>query len=565
MTIGLPAVGTLKYNGYTFDGTSKVTVRIEFVKDEAQRTIIYHKHVITVRATIGGITQSPSGAPIATDETMEDIRARLGEQGAILEFTNRGFGEDLIVNKRGGIFDVKWGPVPEILMWEPIGSNNACEIEWQVTVHVPHCVKGKVRTKGIMATNYEVVFEIDRRGATTRTITGYLEIAQTRNKRKIPDTADAYREVIAPEPPAGYRVGFERTTSQWNVSKDKSRVDFTVIDRQIPSPNAYPRGAIEISAKHRVVQRRKSMRPRNVITVDIERATDISGSMTWMIFLQLVGQRIKHAQRKGSVLIIDEVSVEEDIFGYESSFRVSYQYTSCLKDLIGNSGLWMPVEGTDWGLWRASMASTMFNHTGSAGLRNYAANDAIIDLCGVSTSALNAPVRSTREQTVRASTIENKKPPAKESWYEYDAAIIPYRERPVVRQSILQPEESYIPGGMTESEAASLDFNFGAAGGTSDIMQTGGRPRYGARFVGSALRVGHKIPRPALRTIGGQTAQETRGAFLLRPVSNLLGIPLWSAKWVIDYVLSNSPGKVTPPDKLDECISGKKADKTNQR
>ena len=219
--VGMATVGTLSYNGVDFDGSSKVTVQVDPVKDESGRTVLYHRHTLNVSATIADND--------STDGDMRLIRQRLGEQGAELIFINRGFGDDLIVNSPGGtVRDVKWGPIPEVISWKPIGSLRACEIEWRVTTCVPVCSSTSGMYSGIITINYDMAWSISEKGYTTRTITGYLEIAMTRSGRSAPDTADRYRDKITPTVP----TRFKRSQS-WTLSKDKSRLDFSIVDKEV--------------------------------------------------------------------------------------------------------------------------------------------------------------------------------------------------------------------------------------------------------------------------------------------------------------------------------------------
>ncbi len=243
----LATIGTLSYNGYTFDGASGVKVSVEFVKDDAERTIIYSRHTIEVHTFISDA--------VSTDSQLENIRARLNHQGQALTFVNKGFGDDLIVNANGGagIRDVKWGPIPEMLYWEPVGSAGACEMIWKVVTCVPCCGHGlSDRTTGVMAFNFGVDVAIDIRGLSTRTIDGYIEIAQTRGAGKtIPDSADNYRFMIQPDLPNGFQR--EQT---WSISASKSRVNFTITDRQLPTKNPYPQLVTNIRGNHRSAWRR---------------------------------------------------------------------------------------------------------------------------------------------------------------------------------------------------------------------------------------------------------------------------------------------------------------------
>jgi len=533
----MTTLGTLEYGRgnrtYTFDASSKVTVQSEMVQDEAERTIIYQRQTITVRATVADNA--------GTDNSLEDIKAILGEQGSGLRFINRGFGNDVIVNLPGGVDDLKFGPTPKILMWEPIGNSLACEIEWQVVIHVAHCAGNGTRDTGLLAFNYEVDFDIDG-GNTTRTIRGYLEIAQTRKGRRAPKSADLQRYLIKP----GLPDGFERKSS-FNLTKDKSRLNFTVTDTQIASKFAFPVNVRQADGQHRVAwtrNNRGATQLRNTISMDLELVPGVSQAVAWQIFGNIVKKRVERAKKNYKLpVLLDEITATESIWGRSSSFTCSYRILkTCGKCLTEHSGLWQPID-TNWRRWKLSMAS-VFNERGHAGL-GWGGNDAIIDLCGPeqSMSQLSPSETPDEPQQQQKSVFSNDYPPPDTSYLDYTQAIVPERDRPVQRQSILQVPESssdLIGSDLTER----TPFNFGPRGGTSDIIQEGGRSRYSVQLVGSGKRAGYQIPRPSLESLGSQTAVETNFKMFQTIVGNWLGVPIYQAYWVGSYDLGNGPGAV---------------------
>lgn len=535
-------VGTLIYNDYEFDASSKVTVQSEMVQDEAQRTVTYQRQTITVRATIANDN--------STDTDLETVKALLGEQGAGLRFVNRGFGDDVLINVPGGVKDLKFGPVPKILSWEPIGSHNACEIEWQVVIHVPHCAH-TVRRKGVLAFNYEVDFSIDR-GNTTRTISGYLEIAQTRNARRAPECADLYRDLLRP----GLPDGFDRKHN-YRISKDKSRLDFTITDTQVNSKFAYPAGVISATGRHRVSWSRNNRGAttlRNSISMELEMVPGVSQAQAWAIFGQIVKKRIDWAKRQNRLpVLLDELIAEEDIWGRSSSFSVGYRVLrTCGACLAKHAGLWQPID-TDWRRWRLSMAS-IFNERGHAQL-GWPSGDAIIDLCGqVSPIAQADYSRTPAEPRVAlAAVFKNDYPPPDTSYIKYEQTLVPMRERPVQRQSYLQETEasSDLIGSDPEERTP---FNFGNTGGTSDTIQEGGRSRYSVQLVGSGQRAGYPIPRPSLESIGRQSATETMFKMMQSVVGNWFGVPIYQGYWVGNYIVGNGPGEVKLEPNIKEKV-----------
>ena len=540
--VGLPATGELRYNDFLFDGASHITVEVEYLYDEADRTVTGQQHTITVEAVIAN-----DGTAGDLDVDMENIRRRLGQAGRALYFRQKGFGNDLIVNV-GTVRDIKNGPKPRILLWLPIGDDKACQITWQVVTVVPICEGGGRRFEGVSALNYSVSYDINKLGDTTRTLAGYIAVAQVGGA-----TADRARDAFAPLP----IEGFEREQS-WVGNFDKSRVDFTIVDRQIPSPNPYPARMTAVSGRHRVSwgRGRNGAKFFNNISMALSPEAGLSGSEAWLIFLTVVTNRINWAKRRNQKVFIDSLDVEEDLFGRPQSFQIRYRVLGCIRDFVGDMGLWQPI-GTDWRVWVQSLTGSVFNNRGSAGLVDIGADDAVVSLCGpnpvVSPNNLIRPPRLSSYKTAR---IVNEKPSAEQSWLQYDSHICTYRRRPVTRQSILQVSDLDEGGWELDSgRPPSNPANYGSGSeNIDDVIQTGGSSRYGTIISGRAMRAGHKIPRPTLVTAGGREATERSGFFMQRVVGNFFGLAVYQALWWIDYYLGGAPGAVQPPDDHKEWV-----------
>jgi hypothetical protein len=526
----LPATGTqLSYNGVTFDGSTRVKLQNEYVSDDANRTTVYQRVTLTARAIVavqGG-----------TNTTLEEMRHKLGASGGALVFTGHGFGSDLTINTVQGKRDVKWGPHPKVLSWESIGSYNACEVEWQVVTCITPCAQSP--STGIMAINYDVAYKIDDRGYTKRVIDGYVEIAQTRDGRSVPATADAYRDVIAPTLPEGFA-----REQDWNLSLDKSRLDFSITDSEIPSPNPYPVGVVKISGSHRMRVPKSMATSKCSLTTRIEMARDQPVSLAYAIFSTIVTDRLNLLIAAGKKFIIDDLSIEEELFSREVSCSINYRLLSKISNLLQDSTLWTPL-GTDWTLWQVSMQNC-FRNRGHAGLAHLAANDAIVDLCGgQGTIAWNAQQNLVNTQLPQPqTTLKNQQPAPDQSWLKYRSQIVTGRDRPVIRQAVLQTPDN-VSLSTSPNDTGGLDF--GQSGGTDDVLQQSGRSRLYASLVGSAMRAGYPIPKPSVTAIGSQTPVEASAKFVQQIISNSLGIPIYGAAWTINYLLPNSPGTVKPP------------------
>ncbi len=547
--VGNSATGTCSYNGYTFDGARTIKVQSEPARDEANRTVIYVKHTVTVDAYIAG----------SVDLTMETIRRALTHDGQQFIFINEGFGTNLIVNgpQGSGMRDVMWGPKTNLIAWESVGDNQACHVVWQVTVCVPECINASYT--GIMALNFDINYDIDEMGDTTRTIAGYVQIAQTWNgtNRTPTDTADAYWEKIKPEAPNG----FHRKKSR-HLSKDKSRLDFTIVDREIPSNNPYPAGATFIEGRHSVRWTRGNHATgyRNVISMRITPRKGFTGSVAWAIFVAIVQKRLKAAITAKRWFVIDDISVEEDIFGRPCSFNIGWQNLSTVKELIGdasadpkdaeavgkearnvignllsNNSLFQPI-GTNWQQWKQSLALDTFAPRGHAGLSNSNYNDAIVDLCGgAKTLVAELGATVTQAKTATAS-LQNVTPPRENSWINFKNDIVPEQHNLSVQHAPLQEVPSQ--GGQNYP-----------SGNNPAIIQVRGAPHYVYYMTGHCTRAGYPIDRPSITSIGGQAVTPYgKGRFRTWCHGVFFGLPVYKAIWHLAYVTTDPIQNPNAPD-----------------
>lgn len=543
--------GVFEYNNYTFDGSAEVTCRVDFIKDEAARTIIYQQTTIFVRFFVNG----GSGC----DDELKSIRALLGTAGQPLTFVGWGFGNDLLVNQPGGggLRDVKWGPMPSELEANPVGSDKTWECRWSVVVCVPVCTSLAAHVStGVMAMNFGVTFGIDKQGMTTRTISGYMEIAQTRITGgaavaalgNVPDTVDAYRHLV--QPPA--IPGYTRETS-WSIDYSKSRVDFTITDTQIPSRNPWPAGVTNITGDHRSSYRRgkrQTLRRFHSIDVDIELAPGVSTLLAYRIFDQIVTSRMAAARREAKYLMLDSLDEKEELFGYGMSFSIGYRATLDLPKLFTIINYPALSTNADWPRWLASLTH-VYDNRGISGLRLIPGNDAIVDLCVVAPPLLvNAGLKAPPSQPGSAGFFQfkNQQPPPQHSYLDYRVQLRSDSQNPTTRQPIVQqPQQQQ---GATNPYGTG-GANVGSPSQTDDVIQQGGASRHSVSLVGYAMRAGYEIMRPSLVSVGSQSPTEVAAQFMCESLGNRFGIPIFAAAWKIDYLLKNAPGLIHPPQNLE--------------
>jgi hypothetical protein len=426
MTDELPQIGTNSYNGVFFSVNTETLncSGLPVMDQQARRTVSYVVWRLHIKTTV--IAELGSN----TDLTLDDIRNRLTTAGGALEYADKGFG-DLTVNigdtgpNKSTKRDVKWGPIPLLVSWKPIASNRAAEVQWMVEVAVPQCDHAVFQGQ-LMAYNYSVRYTQDGQGYTTRTITGYIEIPMTRkavDDRSIPDNVDNYWPEIYPlcpgedpnddpdNPTTG--LGWKRMARDRIVSPDRRRLDFTVVDEEMPIP--LQPDVTDCKASHIVYNSGNSIwgRYHNTLQATYMLSKKVSKDVAWTRFVELANARMSSSssfmnidpERVAAMMIPTNFVLEEpDIFGRPAA-RFLYSWTSVynISHILQQSGLWTPLDKdlnlkdpqgnpyvlpatATYSLWKASMKDVLFGRKskapyGIAQATSDETDEIIVDLC----------------------------------------------------------------------------------------------------------------------------------------------------------------------------------------
>lgn len=227
----LPDIGTLSYNGCTFSPLFTTEVSGQMVKDDATRTVKCTEYSITVD---GYVTLPDRAASVSP--TMVKLRTLLEQQGGALVYKGRGM--DLTVNPAGAVAgatkDVAWGPVPEVLEFQPLGGGLSAKVRWRCKTRVPEMpslVAGMPTVgKGaaavpLMQFNYETTVDYGEDGFSSLSVKGVLEIALTRATvatRTLTQTVDDVRGEVDRRILGGVDLTrFMVKRRAFNVSRDK--------------------------------------------------------------------------------------------------------------------------------------------------------------------------------------------------------------------------------------------------------------------------------------------------------------------------------------------------------
>jgi hypothetical protein len=539
------------YNGYSFNEYSDISFSATMADDDAARTTLYHRYKMRVETTIYAESTDSEGQ---AGSHFARIRDRLTKKGQALTIYHLGFHDapfDVNVHPYGRR-DVTFGPHPRVVTWEDIGHENAVHVVWECDFAVSACN----RWSGIMSLNYQITTRIDVAGYTTRTISGYIEIAMTRiNQRDIPDTADKYRnQITIPHLPNFHRE------HHWHLSLDKRRADFTIVDTEIRSPNPFAPGVINISGNHGVGwSRRQAAVLPQTIRASIELAQGQPRSRAWEIFKAIVESRLKFATAE--TVFLENLYCDESLFTNQFNFSLDYRtfikpnesILTALAGMFTSTGIGAPLGLGTWQAWKTSIQALQ-SHRGQADLEHDPKKDQIIDLCSdtfLPEGPAEAPRLPRTPIPLSNTKLYNKKPPPKDSYIKYQTYLEAREDTPTTVQITVDPDDLKKESFDPEKPEANLGETETGTKVSRYVESQSGRIEF--VWIGYAERVGYPIPRPDKLEIGGiKLTRVGRAQFRQKFIGNVLGQPVFAASWNQRYVVSQRPTRMTGISEWDE-------------
>lgn len=571
-TGGLFDPGTLEYNGVEFNLYS-CKISGHPVLDDAGRTVKYVEWTIEVEAKVfSNILGLTSFVRSPTDTKITTLRRQLTEIGKEFHLESKGFGI-LWVNggSSGSVPDVNWGPIPKVITWVPVGNDKAAHITWQCTVHVPECVTP--RHQGIMSFVWETGFDIDIHGWTTLNHKGTIEIANNRNSNgDVLDNVDRYRSFAKRE----VLPGFQRIQQNYSPSKNHSRLDFHMVDKEIPVP--LPNDVTIANIRHRIssgLNKGFAIWGGSIGGSIVMKAGETK-EQSWDRFNLILRDRLgltksklknldmvkkKSGGKKEGTLMLTSVEIDEEVFGISSEFNVGYSIVGAnLSNILEVSGLWKPIEGTSFNSWKRSLLDSAFHERGFARITIEPENDKIIDLCKPVPEELGGVGldRNTRgakkpsgagkisEFAHGDSLIEEAS-----SWLFYACDIVLDEKGNVVRHiptgflagalkfvlnaiAIAVPQAG-VTLGLAKIVGGQLPGILNPTGEPKEKFQRKSRPQYTIKLVGKGVRIGHRVPVPRLDNIDGEPCIHLDQVSKERTVGMIGGEKVFQTEWVVTY------------------------------
>lgn len=594
----LAAVGTCSYNGVDLNPAECETLGISHnpIPEPAGRTVSYVQTVIRIKTVVY------TTPPTTTDATINAIVPLLSAYGGAFKYDTKGGGtiHANVPNERAK--DVMFGPKPRVIQLTPKGPY-AWDLIWEVVVCLPQC-QANTYENALMEVNFGLTFSIDESGYTQRHYKGHLRIPSTRidgNPRGIKYTADDFRNKIWPMPIPGFR----RQHSDFSISDDHMRLDFSITDVEMP-PNVPPPGIVKVDADHTHTHGQGQSGGsgfgygmwQGTINATYELQKNTAPVVAFNHFITLVNDRraailnsdaVKQTTSTsgnyvGTFIITGLSCSEPQIFGKTlCRFSMTYLVTSKLSAFL-TAGMWQKSPGSDWSRWAGSM-TWGGNNKPERGIAQLAfRNDdvRIVDLCG---TPAEKPIKSPGGKddfirpnwvpggslvglaidllTVALQSVKNPLPNPAGTWIYWRNALWLETKDGTISHSPLIPSSSLFNQRLLASEGKNVKNMK-----ISDpfVGEDGYSPETGSIVIppnliqqrtpdvchvimeGEAFRVGFEIDPPILLAIDGiqcVPANQKGDGVKQAKIWDFFGLPVYHCVWRKRYLMERTPKKVS--------------------
>lgn len=303
----LADVGRCEYNGCRFSPLFTTKLSVNPVKDEAVRTT----KLLECSLEVDGYVTTHNAFDTTIDPTMRTLRRSLTVQGGPLTYTGRGM--DLYVNVTGlpagtrGLksSDVAWGPIPELLEFQPLGGGLSAKVRWRIKF----CIyEGAASRAELLQLNFETSVSYGEDGYSSLSVRGTMEAPLNRQQalatsRNLTQTVDDFRNRLETRILAGIDLGrFRPTKRDFNVSRDKRTMtfDYAIEEKpymDLPPPCTLARGNFDIRPK-----KSGSIVTSNLFWMCSLEATytvrpDYPRRAAWVAFLWLLTYRMRWSKK----------------------------------------------------------------------------------------------------------------------------------------------------------------------------------------------------------------------------------------------------------------------------
>jgi len=561
----------IKYNDYQFSQNASISCQFAPEYDQTGQTII--AHVYTLSIVDFCFPADDDYNCTYNDFVVDDLKNRLLIAGKELHVPGEiGLGTELYIQGDYGTssdwqYDVNGGPYPQSCEIKNIGAGQVSQITYVIKFAVPPGCAGKDYAGGttpgpddVKALNWTNSFSIGPNGFTNRTTTGYVELYNIMqpqagtNKTTVESfLADQMRGYVLARFP---KIKNFARSFNWSMTADHKRLNFTITDKEIESPSAFPADVININMPTSVrFKWPNADSSKSEISINLRMTLSQTAPRVraWEIFDALLEQRLgRFIANRSKGFLITSMTVNEDYFSNQYSFAVTATATSSIYDQMANLGLFQPIP-SNWDSWDGSLYLER-NGVGFAGI--YAG-----DIEG-SPGRFNAGETNLCNELPAGTEFSNDgqliMPPPKfayaacsqppspgESWINTDYNL---SEQPIIETQVAT---TYAPVSVTQQPVSSedptgYDTSLTEIQGDYQTCINESAPTQRWCYSGYTQRVYYKIPCPVLTEIGGQPVKLIgQPKWRTRYLGKSFCLPVYEAEWYQEYVVADQP---TTPD-----------------
>jgi hypothetical protein len=352
-----------------------------------------------------------------------------------------------------------------------------------------------------------------------------------------------------------------------HLSSDRRTLEFSVLDEEI-SDLPYPNGIVDADVDYDF----ENVPPGFIKwqgslygTMEVARgyANSLAAEKFFLILFEKLNQLKASADATGGVVIPQKIRFGNKVFGRRTRFAVSFMLVSCLDELVGRSGVWTPISGTDYGTWRASMdAVGLFDKRGRFQLRHQTSDDLIVDLCS-STTARSIGNDAGNLQSVSGGYTASMAcfaVPKERSWLTYRNDISAIVEQSATAHRPIQRYEGIDQANTAvQTNETTLAVPMGKPKVQAQrelVLQFEGPSLDLVLMQGDALRLNMPADIPKLQTVGGLAVEElNRNVKPGLVVASFFGCPVYLTRWAILYRVNGQVQTVQPSQNRRFCVT----------
>lgn len=367
------------YNGFTFPKALSTTLSsrpVSTTSERATKRIDYTLNVDCILAiddfktnfdgSYSSNNLSSLGKNALTDPTdytmdyvYQTLVRHLTAKGEALTVYGTGIGQIYIEPNRSDSLqnDINNGPTPSRLEIVRIDAAKVLHINWSVNFSLSPCDNNQ--TFGGIKVNefdFSIHYTVDNAGMMVRNVYGTVEFPNyvSRGYTKFnPEDGVSSGKGIKDKILTSFPIpaGFERR-SDFTTNPNRTRIQFSITDTEIPSDNPYFPGTVRMDATHTVNNSNKAPLSNesdanqalpfdSVISGSVEVAPGRDKYWGWNAIVSIIRSRLDIASQN---YYMGFFGITENIYGRRLTFHISYQTTFNPNEFFDRTKLFQPIK-----------------------------------------------------------------------------------------------------------------------------------------------------------------------------------------------------------------------------